>query len=96
MSRITCSQLRQKDVINLCDGSRLGFISEIEFDTCSGQVCSFVLCRNAGLLGFSKDPSLVLPWCRIECIGEDTVLVKIPASELESFCKPKKGHIRPD
>ncbi len=91
MSKISCSQLRQKDVINLCDGTRLGYISEIEFDTCTGQVCTFVLCRSGGILGFSKDPPLVLPWCRIECIGEDAVLVKIQTSELEGFCKSKKS-----
>ncbi len=90
MARMTCTQLRRKDVINLCDGSRLGYFSEIEFDTCSGQICSLVLSRCSGFLGFSKDPALVLPWNRIECIGEDAVLVKIPASEIECFCKVKK------
>ncbi len=96
MSKMTCAGLRQKDVINLCDGSRLGYISEIEFETCTGQICAFVLCRSGGLLGFSKDPPLILPWSRIECIGEDAVLVKIPASELECFCKPNKRKERRD
>ena len=90
MSRITCAQLRQKDVINLCDGTRLGCITEIEFDTCSGQICALILSRNGGLLGFSRESPLVLPWSRIECIGEDAILIKIPISELECFCKESK------
>lgn len=90
MSRITCAQLRQKDVINLCDGTRLGCITEIEFDTCSGQICSLILSRSGGLLGFSRESPLVLPWSRIECIGEDAILVKILASELECFCRDSK------
>ncbi len=90
MARMTCTQLKRKDVINLCDGSRLGCFTEIEFDTCSGQICAVVLSRGSGLLSFSKDSALILPWSKIECIGEDAVLVKIPASELECFCKSKK------
>ena len=86
MSRITSAQLRQKDVINLCDGTRLGCIIEIEFDTCSGQICSFIL-SSGGLFSFSKDCKVVLPWNRIECIGEDAVLVKISNSEYETFFK---------
>ena len=82
MARMTLSQLRDKDVINLCNASRLGYINEIEFDSCSGQICSLILCRNGGLLGFGKDDSLMLPWSRIECIGDDAVLVKIPDEEL--------------
>ena len=85
MARITLAQLRDKDVINLCNASRLGYIAEIEFDTCSGQICSFILCRNGGLLGFAKDGYIELPWSRIECIGEDAILVKIPDDEFASL-----------
>lgn len=89
MSRITSAQLRQKDVINLCDGTRLGCISEIEFDTCSGQICSLIL-SSGGLFSFGKDSGIVLPWNRIECIGEDAILVKISNSEVETFFKGSK------
>lgn len=94
MSRITTTQLRQKDVINLCDGARLGCITEVEFDTVSGQICSFILTRTGGLLGFSKECPLVLPWSRIECIGEDAILVKISASEFDCFCRDLKRQRR--
>lgn len=92
MPCLTCSQLREKDVINLCSGSRLGYISEIEFDSCNGQICSMILCRAGGLFGLSKDAPLVIPWSRIECIGEDAVLVKISESELDSLCCERKKH----
>lgn len=90
MSRITCTQLREKDVINLCDGTRLGYISEIEFDTCNGQICAVILSRACGFFGFSKDAPIFIPWSRIECIGEDAVLVKISDRELEDLCCDKK------
>lgn len=90
MSRVTCAQLREKDVINLCDGSRLGYINELEFDTCNGQICALILCRSGGIFGFSKESPIVLPWSRIECIGEDAVLVKISPAELDGLCRDKK------
>ena len=87
MSRITFAQLREKDVINLCDGSKLGCIYEIEFDTCSGQLCSLIVSRSEGMFSFLRECKLTLPWNRIECIGDDAVLVKISNSEIESFFK---------
>ena len=82
MARMFLAQLRDKDVINLCNASRIGYIYEIEFDSCTGQICSLVLCRDSGWLSFKKEDDLVLPWTRIECIGEDAVLVKISEDEL--------------
>ncbi len=90
MSRITSLQLRQKDVINLCDGTRLGCVSEIELDTCSGQICSLILSSGSGMLNLFKDSRIVLPWSRIECIGEDAILVKISTSEFDNFFKHDK------
>ena len=90
MSRITCAQFRQKDVINLCDAARIGCVSDIEFDTCSGQICSLIISTCNGWFSFSKDCRIVLPWNRIECIGEDAILVKISDAELETFFKHDK------
>ena len=28
--------LREKEVINICDGERLGFVEDVEFDLCTG------------------------------------------------------------
>lgn len=89
MARITSAELRQKDVINLCDGTRLGCITEIEFDTCSGQICALIL-SSGGMLSFIKDSRIVLPWNRIECIGEDAILVRISNSEYDAFFKAIK------
>ncbi len=94
MANMSCGQLRQKDVINLCDGTKLGNVIEIEFDSCSGQICTFSICKPGGILGFSKDKPLVIPWRKIECIGEDAVLIKIPASELDCYIAQKKHNLK--
>ncbi len=89
MARITSAELRQKDVINLCDGTRLGCITEIEVDTCSGQLCALIL-STGGMFSFIKESRIVLPWNRIECIGEDAILVKISSSEFDAYFKTNK------
>jgi len=72
--RIT--ELHDKEVINVCDGNRLGCVDDVEVDTCSAKLTAIVIHGRPklfGLLGHEDD--LVIPWCEIEIIGEETVLV---------------------
>ena len=32
------SELKRMEVINICDGKRLGFVGDVEFDKCSGKI----------------------------------------------------------
>ena len=89
MSRMTFSQLRDKDVINLCNASLIGYIGEIEFEPTTGQICSAVICKSNGVLGLGKEDRIVMPWTKIECIGEDAILVRIPVEELSDWQSPK-------
>lgn len=67
---------RCKEVINVCDGCRLGYVSDLEIDTCCGKILSIIIPgpgRFCGLLGREED--YVVPWSCIRCIGEDIILV---------------------
>ena len=69
-------ELRGKEVINVTDGARLGFVSDLELELESGRVlCLIVPCpgRFFGLFGCSGD--YVIPWPCIRRIGEDLILV---------------------
>ena len=71
-------ELRHKEVINVCDGARLGCVSDLELDACSGAVLAFVVpgpTRCFGLLRGSEE--LVIPFCKIKKIGDDVILVEI-------------------
>jgi YlmC/YmxH family sporulation protein len=70
------SDLRQKEVINISDGKRLGFVSDVEIDLEGGKIEGIVIpgsSRIFGLLG--KDSEFVIPWDRVKKIGEDIILV---------------------
>lgn len=76
----TCSsfsELRNKEVINIRDGSLLGCVCDLEFNFCSGEITAIVLPGNGILASLSSKNRIVIPWCDIERIGKDTVLVKV-------------------
>ena len=79
---MTCrlDSLRDKEVINVKDGGRIGFVSDAEVDTQEAKLTAVVVygrLRLFGLLG--READFVIPWKDIVLIGEDTVLVQYEA-----------------
>ena len=74
-------QLRLKEVISIGDGSRFGYVGDLDLDLDSGQVKALIIhgrLRLFGLLGREED--MVIPWGAVRRFGEDTILVDgIPA-----------------
>lgn len=73
------SELRERDVINLYDGKRLGSICDIDVDPMTGRIQAVVVPgpgRFLGLFGHGND--YVIPWERIIRIGPDVILVDLP------------------
>ncbi len=67
---------RQKEVINLSDGARLGYIFDAEINTETGQIESFIIPGQGKVLGiFGKDNEFIIPWKSIKKIGDDIVLI---------------------
>lgn len=75
------TELREKEVININDGSRLGCVGDIEIDTCTGQLVSLVIFGRRWLGVFGKGEDVIIYWNDIEVIGDETILV--------SFERPK-------
>lgn len=75
MDRCNSEDLREKEVINICDGRRLGCVSEVEFNVCDGRLTAIVLPSPGGFLGLGGKERIVIPWERIERIGQDVILV---------------------
>ena len=86
LCRIT--DMHNKEVINICDGMRLGHVDDVEVDTCSAQLVSLVIYGRSGFLGlFWREEDIVISWKEIEVIGEHTILVNRPISS----CAPEFG-----
>ena len=90
MNIISTEELRKKEIINLRDGARLGYCCDFEFDKCTSQIASLIIIKESGFLGLGEGERLLIPWCKIECIGEDTILVNLDPHEVSCFCKRKK------
>lgn len=89
IARIT--DMHDKEVINVSDGTRLGFVDDVEVDTCTAQIVSIVIFGKSkcfGLMG--KESDIVIHWKDIEVIGEETVLVNYRSSACAG-CTSKRG-----
>ncbi len=82
--------LREKDVINVCDGANLGCAQDFDFDVCSGRIVALVIAGDSGIFGFSKKQDIVIPWENVQCFGEDTILVKLDPSQMQCCLRERK------
>ena len=73
------SELRNKEIIPVCEGTRLGYLNDLCIDTDTGRVTAIMVpgpCRFLGLFG--RDSDYIIPWGCIRRIGEDIILVEGP------------------
>ncbi len=68
---------KQKEVINLIDGKRLGYVQDVEADFDSGRITAIVVPANNKVFSIGNKNDIVIPWEKIVRIGEDTILVEI-------------------
>ena len=86
----TFLELAEKDVINLCTGENLGRICDLEIDTGNARVLCVIVPEQGGVWGLGKTNEIFIPWQKIECIGEDAVLVRMGAEEKTRYTMPKR------
>ena len=79
MEGMRFSELHCREVINLCDGARLGEVSDLVFDPVCGQITAIVMPGQGSLMGLFSREDCVIPWSDITTIGEDAVLVDYAA-----------------
>ncbi len=66
---------KQKEVINMSDGRRLGFVQDVEADFETGAITAIVVPGNSKFFSIGNKNDIVIPWDKIKRIGEDIILV---------------------
>ncbi len=70
--------LRQKEVINVCNASRLGYVYDVEINFETGNIDAIIVPGRAKLLGMlGKRDDYVIPWEDIVRVGDEIVLVEL-------------------
>ena len=76
-------EMRQKEIINVRDGCRYGYISDVELDDESGKVKKIVVPGPGRLFGvFGREQEYVIPWDNVKQIGDDIILVDVETEKV--------------
>lgn len=75
-------ELRQKEVINVKNCQKIGFVCDINFNPQDGCIEALIVpgpCKIWGILG--RDQEFIIPFCQVKHIGPDVILVEIDEKE---------------
>ncbi len=75
MQRCSSEDFREKEVVNVCDGKKLGCVAEVEFNVSDGKLTAIIVPIEGGFLGLGSKERIIIPWEKIVRIGEDVILV---------------------
>lgn len=76
------SDLREKEVINVHNGERLGYVYDFEMDVDKGMLTAIIMPGGRKVMGlFSKPNDIEIEWRRIIKIGIDIILVNLRDNE---------------
>lgn len=81
MSAVQCRirDFRCKEVINVCDGCRLGYVSDLDVRVPEGQVVAIIVYGPGRFFGrFGRGEEFYIPWECIQRIGDDIILIDKP------------------
>ena len=69
---------RDKEVVNINNGKRLGFVQDVCANLETGRITSIIVPGGKKLMSmFAKEDDIVIEWEKIKCIGDDIILVDI-------------------
>lgn len=79
--------LRAKEVVNVCDGRRLGNIIDMIIDCNCARIVGIVVPYDRNFFHFFKsNQDIFIPWNRICKIGKDVILVELTPTAMPIAC----------
>ena len=78
---------RHKEVVNINDGKRLGYVQDVCADLETGIITSIIVPGGTNKLMnlFSSSNDILIPWEKIKCISEDLILVEIGRTKFDDM-----------
>ena len=82
------SELKQKEVINVKDCKRLGFVGDVDFDMKTGCMLAIIVPGPGCICGFlGREKEYIIPFCDICQVGDDIILVDVKPNEVSESVK---------
>ena len=86
--KIRFCAFRNKEVINMCNCKRLGCVTDLLIDVCSGCIEAIILPGPGKICGFlGYDAEYIIPYQCIRKVGPDIILVEIQEDKFLKGCK---------
>ncbi len=86
------SEIRRKDVVNICDGRKLGKPIDLVLNDSACVQALVVPGRPAGVMGLLRQDreGYVIDWSRVRRIGDDVILVEVDSDRMDAQCSAEK------
>ena len=84
---LNTDSIKNKEVINICDGKSMGYVCDIEINLKEGRIEGIIIPRQKGLFSFlgKESEEFVIKWRDVRTVGDDVILVEVPVT-LDSNC----------
>ncbi len=78
MASCSINDIRNKEIINIKTGVRLGFPIDAQVDLESGVLTALVVSGGYKVMGmFGKENDIVIKWENIKTIGDDLIIIEM-------------------
>lgn len=71
----TFEEMKNKEVINISNGCRMGYVTDIEFDASCGKILAIIVPGEIKYFGFGCKDEYRILWEDINKISKDVILV---------------------
>lgn len=69
-------ELQNKDVISIENGCKIGYVTDVEAEVCSGKISALIVSSVSQGFSMKKTDTFRVCWSDIVVMGDETILVK--------------------
>lgn len=69
-------ELQNKDVISIENGCKIGYVTDVEAEVCSGKISALIVSSVSQGFSMKKPDTFRVCWSDIVVMGDETILVK--------------------